>query len=67
MQAFAVNHQYYTGTGAHILVTKRCKIEQWPCGRVYESHRTHGDALPFVPSVPGHDPDTDGTERVQEV
>ena len=23
MQAFEVNHQYYTGTGAHILVTKR--------------------------------------------
>ena len=49
MQAFEVNHQYYTGTGAHILVTKRtaktatvtqygvtkrCKIEQWPCGEV---------------------------------
>ena len=48
-RAFAVNHQYYTGTGAHILVTKRtaktatvtqygvtkrCKIEQWPCGEM---------------------------------
>ena len=49
MKAFEANHQYYTGTGAHILVTKRtaktatvtqygvtkrCKIEQWPCGEV---------------------------------
>ena len=47
MKAFEANHQYYTGTGARILVTKRtaktatvtqygvtkrCKVEQWPCG-----------------------------------
>ena len=49
MKAFEANHQYYTGTGARILVTKRtaktatvtqygvtkrCKVEQWPCGEV---------------------------------
>ena len=49
MTTFEVSHRYYTGTGAHILVTtrtaktvtvmqygvtKRCRIEQWPCGEV---------------------------------
>lgn len=49
MKAFEANRQYYTGTGARILVTrrtaktalvtqygvtKRCRIEQWPCGEV---------------------------------
>lgn len=48
-RVFEANRQYYTGTGAHILVTKRtaktatvtqygvtkrCRIEQWPCGEV---------------------------------
>lgn len=49
MKAFEASHHYYTGTGARILVTKRtakaatvtqygvtkrCRIEQWPCGEV---------------------------------
>ena len=53
MQAFEVSHRYYTGTGAHILVTKRtaktvtvtqygttkrCRVEQWPCGEVIRWH-----------------------------
>ena len=48
-RAFEANRQYYTTTGARVLVTtrtaktatvtqcgvtKRCKIEQWPCGEV---------------------------------